>query len=722
MKTFYRFFLISVVIMAQAHTATAKEGMWIPMLLQQLNEKDMQNMGMRITAKDIYDINHSSLKDAVLLFGGGCTAEIISDEGLVLTNHHCGYRAIQSHSTIRHDYLTDGFWAMNRNEELPNPGLTVTRLVRMEDVTERMLAGVTPNMTEKERDSVIKVNGDKIKTEAENENHYKAYVRAFYYGNEFYLFVTEVFKDVRLVGAPPSDIGKFGGDTDNWMWPRHTGDFSLFRIYVDKDNRPAEYSKENVPYKPLYSIPISLKGVKENDFTFIFGFPGRTQEYVPSYAVGMITQMQNPTRIALRRQKLDIYESYMTDNPEVRIQYSAKYASLSNGWKKWIGEDRGIKKLNGIRKKQDFENAFTQWVIADPERKNRYGELLDEFKTVYDSLTLLQKQYIYLLEAGFGIEIVKAARQLEPLVDVSQNKNASGQDVMKAVAEAENKCNKFYKDYYLPIDRKVFEKMLQTYRENIPENIRPAVFRLIDNKYNGNIRKYADELFDKSLFASREKILALLSEYKKSKYKKILKDPAYRLAEDFFNYYRNNIRTQRAQLNTQIDSLMRIYMKAQMEMQPDKLFYPDANSTLRVAYGKVKPYYPRDAVFYDYRTTLRGIMEKENPDIYDYVVEDKLKQLYADKDFGKYGENGRMPVCFIATNHTTGGNSGSPALNADGELIGVNFDRDWEGTMSDLMFDPDQCRNIMLDIRYFLFIVDKFAGAGHLVREMNLVE
>ncbi len=722
MKNLYRILFISIVVAAQIQTAQAKEGMWIPMLLEQLNQKEMQDMGMRITAKDIYDINHSSLKDAILLFGGGCTAEIISDEGLVLTNHHCGYRSIQSHSTIEHDYLTDGFWAMNRNEELPNPGLTVTRLVRMEDVTQQMLEGITQSMSEKERESVLKINGDKIKAEAEKENHYKAYVRAFYYGNEFYLFVTEVFKDIRLVGAPPSNIGKFGGDTDNWMWPRHTGDFSLFRIYVNKDNEPAEYSKDNVPYKPLYSIPISLKGVKEDDFTFIFGFPGRTQEYVPSYAIEMITQMQNPTRIALRRQKLDIYESFMIDNPKVRIQYSAKYASLSNGWKKWIGEDKGIRKLNGIEKKQDYEKAFRQWVDASPERQKEYGELLNELNDVYNRTTDVQKQFIYLLEAGLGIEIVKAARQLTPLVELSQKPGVTDEELEKAVTKTKKNIGKFYKDYYQPIDQKVFVKMLQTYGDNAPEENRPAVFELIDTKYKGDIAKYAGEVFDKSMFSSEEKVNAFLAKYKKQKYKKILKDPGYQLANDFITYYRNNIQTQRAQLNTELDSLMRIYMKAQMEMEPGKRFYPDANSTLRVAYGKVKPYYPRDAVFYEYQTTLKGIMEKEDPNVYDYVVEDKLKELYANKDFGKYGEDGRMPVCFIATNHTTGGNSGSPALNADGELIGVNFDRDWEGTMSDLMFDPDQCRNIMLDIRYFLFIVDKFAGAGHLVDEMNLVE
>ncbi len=722
MKHFFKLFATTVLILFQVSVSRADEGMWIPVLLEQLNEKEMQDMGMRITAKDIYDINNSSMKDAILLFGGGCTAEIISEEGLILTNHHCGYRAIQSHSTIEHDYLTDGFWAMNREEELSNPGLKVTRLVRMEDVTGQMLQGVEEDMTQKLRDSVFKVNGDKIKGEAEKDTHYKAYVRAFYYGNEFYLFVTEIFMDIRLVGAPPSNIGKFGGDTDNWMWPRHTGDFSLFRIYVNKDNEPAEYAEDNVPYEPLYSIPISVKGVEEDDFTFIFGFPGRTQEYLPSDAIEMITEVQNPARIDLRRQKLDIYEIYMNQDPAVRIQYSAKHAGLSNGWKKWIGEDKGITKLDGVEKKLAYEQEFDEWVNSSPSLKKKYGGLLEEFDATYNELSDAQMQYVYLVEAGLGIEIVRAARRTMGLVQLSQNKDVTDEEIQTAVDGVIAGGKVFYKNYYLPIDKRVFVKMLESYRNFAREGNRPPVFDLIESKYKGDIRKYADDMYDKSMFASEEKAMAFLKKYKKSSYKKILKDPAYKLAGKFLDYYRINTQPPLTKLGAKTDSMMRIYMKAQIEMEPEKRFYPDANSTLRVSYGKVKPYFPRDAVYYEYQTTLEGIMEKEDPNIYDYVVEEKLKELYQNKDYGIYGQDGEMPVCFIATNHTTGGNSGSPALNADGELIGLNFDRCWEGTMSDLMFDPDQCRNIMLDVRYFLFLVDKFAGAGHLVDEMVLVE
>ena len=721
MKKFHTGFLI-VIFMMNSFILRADEGIWIPILLEQLNEKEMQDMGMRLTAKDIYDINNSCLKDAILLFGGGCTAEIISGEGLILTNHHCGYRQIQNHSTVEHDYLTDGFWAMNKQEELPNPGLTVTRLVRMEDVTSKMLNGVAPGMTEKQRDSVLKHNREKIEKEAVEDSVYNATVKPYFYGNEFYLSVTETFKDIRLVGAPPSNIGKFGGDTDNWMWPRHTGDFSLFRIYVNKDNQPAEYSKDNIPYKPRYFIPISVKGVKEDDFTLVFGFPGRTQEYLPSDAIKMITQVQNPERIKLRRKKLDIYESFMNDDPKIRIQYSAKHAGLSNGWKKWIGENKGINKLDGIEKKQEHEKKFEKWVNAEPERKERYGDLLPEFEKVYAELAPVQKAFIYLVEAGFRIEIVRAAQNMRTLVKLSKDKNTPTEEIQKEVNSLKENSEKFYKDYYQPIDEKVFVEMMKVYKQNVGKKFLPPIFNTIDKKYKDDIQKYADYVYGKSMFCSGKKVETFLGSYKPSKYKKILKDPAYQLANDLYGFYVSKLMPKIKNINKKLDSLMRIYMKAQMEMEPGKRFYPDANSTLRVAYGKVKSYYPRDAVHYDYLTTLEGIMEKEDPNIYDYVVEEKLKELYNKKDYGKYGRNGKMPVCFIATNHTTGGNSGSPVLDADGHLIGLNFDRDWEGTMSDLMYDPDQCRNIMLDIRYFLFIVDKYAGAKHLVDEMVLIE
>ena len=721
MKYYFKL-LISLFLFLQPLLTIADGGMWIPMLLEKLNEKEMRDMGMKITAKDIYDINNSSMKDAIFLFGGGCTASAISEEGLILTNHHCGYGAIQRLSTIENDVLTNGFWAMNRQEELPSPGLTVTRLVRMEDVTNQMLNGVEQNMTEKQRSEMLKKNSEEIVKQAKEGTHYEAFVRPFFYGNEFYLFVNEVFKDVRLVGAPPSSIGNFGGDTDNWMWPRHTGDFSLFRIYVDKNNQPAEFSPENVPYKPNYVLPVSLKGVQEDDFTFVFGFPGRTEQYLPSYAIEMITQIQNPARIDLRRQKLDIYESFMNRDALVKLQYSSKHKGLSNAWKKWIGENNGIRKLNGIEKKQQYEIEIQRWIENSGAKGQVYGQVLDKFKENYEQLSGLQLEMSYMIEAGLGIEIVRAARMLSTLEKVAQTQDVTDEQIKTEVDKARKALETFYKDYHQPVDRAVFVKMLESYRKAVPEDKLPPVFGLIADKYKGEISQYADDVFGKSIFASKSTAMDFLDKFKAKSWKKLQRDPGYDLASTLIEHYSEKIMPEISKLGNENDSLMRLYMKAQMDFEPERRFFPDANSTLRIAYGKVKPYYPRDAVFYKNYTTIEGVMEKEDPNIPDYVVDEKLKKLHHAKDYGRYGSNGTLPVCFIATNHTTGGNSGSPAFNADGHLVGLNFDRVWEGTMSDLMFDPDQCRNIMLDMRYCLFIIDKYAGASHLIDEMVIVE
>ncbi|HRW96501.1 MAG TPA: S46 family peptidase [Bacteroidales bacterium] len=721
MKYYFKL-LISLFLFLQPLLTIADGGMWIPMLLEKLNEKEMRDMGMKITAKDIYDINNSSMKDAIFLFGGGCTASAISEEGLILTNHHCGYGAIQRLSTIENDMLTNGFWAMNRQEELPSPGLTVTRLVRMEDVTNQMLNGVEQNMTEKQRSEMLKKNSEEIVKQAKEGTHYEAFVRPFFYGNEFYLFVNEVFKDVRLVGAPPSSIGNFGGDTDNWMWPRHTGDFSLFRIYVDKNNQPAEFSPENVPYKPNYVLPVSLKGVQEDDFTFVFGFPGRTEQYLPSYAIEMITQIQNPARIDLRRQKLDIYESFMNRDALVKLQYSNKHKGLSNAWKKWIGENNGIRKLNGIEKKQQYEIEIQRWIENSGAKGQVYGQVLDKFKENYEQLSGLQLEMSYMIEAGLGIEIVRAARMLSTLEKVAQTQDVTDEQIKTEVDKARKALETFYKDYHQPVDRAVFVKMLESYRKAVPEDKLPPVFGLIADKYKGEISQYADDVFGKSIFASKSTAMDFLDKFKAKSWKKLQRDPGYDLASTLIEHYSEKIMPEISKLGNENDSLMRLYMKAQMDFEPERRFFPDANSTLRIAYGKVKPYYPRDAVFYKNYTTIEGVMEKEDPNIPDYVVDEKLKKLHHAKDYGRYGSNGTLPVCFIATNHTTGGNSGSPAFNADGHLVGLNFDRVWEGTMSDLMFDPDQCRNIMLDMRYCLFIIDKYAGASHLIDEMVIVE
>jgi hypothetical protein len=701
----------------------AGEGMWIPMLLQQLNEKEMQEMGMKITADDIYSINHSSLKDAIVLFGGGCTAEIISDQGLLLTNHHCGYGSIQRHSSIEHDYLTDGFWAMSREEELPNPGLTVKLMIRMDEVTNKVLEGVTASMTEAERKAKIKENSDKLINDFENNSDYQAVIKPFFQGNAYYMIITETFKDIRLVGAPPSDIGKFGGDTDNWMWPRHTGDFSMFRIYTDKDGKPAEYSEDNIPYKPKYHFPVSVKGVDEGDFTFVFGYPARTKEYIPSYAIKMITESGNPHKIKLRQTRLDIFNKYTVNDPKVRIQYASKDARVANYWKKMIGESAGIKRLNGIEKKEAYEKEFQLWTESSSELKEKYGQLLPAFKAEYDQLEPISLAFDYLREAGLGIEVVNFARYFNNLSELSQAKNPDTEAIDKEIEKLKKRTAGFFKDYYRPIDEEVMAALLKLYDENLPQEYKPDFFNTIHTKYKNDYAAYTQYVFDKSIFDEQETLDIFLNNYEPKHYKKLKKDPAFIMAADLKNLYLLKIQPGMNVINGQLDSLQRIYMAAQMDMEPEKRFYPDANFTLRVTYGLVDGYDPKDAVHYKHFTTLKGIMEKEDPDIYDYVVEDKLKELYQNKDYGDYAdEDGTLHVCFVAKNHTTGGNSGSPVLNAEGQLVGVNFDRCWEGTMSDLMYDPNVCRNISLDIRYFLFIVDKFAGAGYLVDEMDIIK
>ncbi len=718
-----RFSILLIVFLLSFRVAYPVEGMWLPLLLEQLNEPEMKSMGMRISAEDIYSINKSSLKDAILLFGRGCTAEIISDEGLILTNHHCGYGQIQRHSSLENDYLTTGFWAMDRSQELPNPGLSVTLLIRMEDVTRRALEGVTPDMNEKAREEKIRVNIAGIEKEVVEGTRYNARVRPFYYGNEYYLFVTETYNDVRLVGAPPSNIGKFGGDTDNWMWPRHTGDFSLFRIYVDKNNEPADYSPDNVPYRPKSHLPISLKGAEKGDFTFVFGYPGTTQEYLPSFAVEMITAHENPPAIRLRGKRLDIFDNFMNQSDLVRIQYSAKHAGVANYWKKMIGENRGIKRLDAISKKQQLEQGFMQWASTTPERNARYGRIIPEFETLYNRLTELNVDETYLIEGALGIEAMRFAYSFGRLAEAAKNKNKDGAETEKIIAQLKQAAEGFFRNYHAPVDQRVFAAMMQDWFAHQETARMPAGLVKASIPYGTNYERWASDVYSRSIFADEAATMALLNGFKNRHARHIENDPLYLLARNVYQHYFDYLQPEMEKLYARRDSLQRIYMLGLMEYQPNRRFYPDANSTLRVSYGQVDDYYPRDAVHYRHYTTLEGIMEKEDPEIYDYVVEPRLKELYLQRDYGRYAApDGTMRIAFIASNHTTGGNSGSPVLNADGHLIGVNFDRNWEGTMSDLMYDPDQCRNISLDIRYCLFVIDKMAGAGHLVQEMTIVD
>ncbi len=701
--------------------AKADEGMWIPILLEKYNFEDMQKKGFKLSAEDIYSVNNASMKDAIVIFGGGCTGEMISDQGLLLTNHHCGYSQIQKHSSLENDYLTDGFWAMSQKEELSNPGLSVTFLISMAEVTDKVLANVTDNMTEAERNSVIEKNIKELIKEAVGDTHYEGRVEQFYQGNQYFIFVNEVFNDVRLVGAPPSAIGKFGGDTDNWMWPRHTGDFGLFRVYADKDGKPAEYSEDNVPLKPKKFFPISLKGVKKGDFTMVFGYPGTTQTYLPSFAVEQILNESDPNRVLIREKKLDIINEAMNSDPFIRIQYSAKAASVSNGWKKWIGEMRGLKKLDAVNKKKEYEESFKNWTENDKTLNEKYGKILDQYQAIYSGLSKYNMGMIYINEAGLGSDAVILALRLRVLENL-ENAKDNAVEIITNEAKATGKAH--FKDYNEATDKKIFAKMTELYMENIPKEMHPAYFANFDKitkKHTNKYEAFADYMFDKSVLTNEDKYNEFVENLSTKSYKKIIKDPVYVLMKDYLEIYRNTIAPEYNNYQYQLDSLDRIYMKAQMEFEKDRLFYPDANFTLRVTYGQVDNYFPKDGVEYDYFTTLDGIMEKDNPEIYDYDVPAKLKELYNAKDYGQYADaDGTIHVGFIGTNHTTGGNSGSPVLNANGELIGINFDRNWEGTMSDIMYDPDMVRNITLDIRYALFIIDKYAGAKHLIDEMEI--
>ncbi|MEI7828843.1 MAG: S46 family peptidase [Prolixibacteraceae bacterium] len=704
-------------ILLIAHSTYAVEGMWIPTLLKKYNIEEMQKMGFKLTAEDIYDVNHSSMKDAVVLFGSGCTGEVISGDGLLITNHHCGFGQIQKHSTLSHDYLTDGFWAKNRSEELTNPGLSVQFLVRMEEVSKAVMKDVKEDTADDIQKKQIAANIDVIKKEYSGKGIYQVDVKPLYYGNQYFVYVYEVFKDVRLVGAPPVSIGKFGGDTDNWVWPRHTGDFSLFRIYANKDNKPAAYSPDNVPYHPKKFFPINLKGIREGDFTMVFGFPGTTQEYIPSMAVKLLIEKSNPNKVDARTIKLDILEKQMSQDPKVRIQYASKYAGISNSWKKWQGETNGLNRLKAVDKKQSDELAFSTWFKQDSEREKKYGKILENFQKNYSELTEIQIAYdLYNETVLRGPEIFGLISRFD-LMGQAMADTAKYNKAKKSLADF---LPGYFKDYDAATDRKLLPALLKIYVERVDAKYLPEYAN--SQKFNLLNTEYIQSLFNKSPFSDSTKIKSLLANYNAKSLKKLKKDKLYQLFTSLAGHYNQNIDPVYQKLSQAILKTQKLYMAAILDMKRGERLMADANLTLRVTYGKVEGFEPKDGVYYQYFTTLKGMIEKQNPDIADYVVPEKLKKLYLAKDYGKYANStGEVPIAFCASNHTTGGNSGSPVINADGELIGVNFDRCWEGTMSDVLFDPERCRNIALDIRYALFIIDKFAGAGYLLKEMQLI-
>jgi len=718
-----KFILIIALLILRTSILFAEEGMWIPMLLEKLNIRKMQDMGLKLTAEEIYSVNNSSLKDAIVQFGGGCTGGIVSARGLILTNHHCGYGSIQRHSSLEHDYLTNGFWATSQDDELPNPGLTVTLLVRMEDVTGRVLEGIGERPSQLERSQKIKQNIENIEKEARQETGLEVKVRAFYNGNQYFLIISEVFRDIRLVGAPPSNIGNFGGDTDNWMWPRHTGDFSVFRIYAGKDNKPAEYSKENVPYQPRNYLKISLKGYQKGDFTFVFGYPANTREYLPADAVGLIALKENPLRTDLRQKRLDIIHEAMSSSRMIRIQYASKAAGIANGWKKMIGESRGIRRQDGIETKREFEKTFQSWAESDPDRNKKYGGLLTEFKNIYAEYLPVDLSNLYITEAAFGIEIVRYANNFEKLIQICQGKNIKDEELKKQLASLVKATREFFKNYQADIDKRIMVTMLSEVGTSMNSEYQPEIFQVIRQKYHSNYERYAEELFYHSILADSCDVYSFLKTFKPSKIKMLQKDPAYILSQSIYKTYQDRLQPEMIRFNSGMDSLQRLYMEGQIQMHEDVVLYPDANSTLRVAFGKVDDLSPADGIKYNYFTTLAGVMQKEDSTVYDYAVDNRLKTLFRKKDFGRYTDrDSTIHVAFISSNHTTGGNSGSPVLNSEGQMIGINFDRNWEGTQSDLMYDPSQCRNISLDIRYCLFVIDKVCGAKRLTEEMQIVE
>jgi hypothetical protein len=717
MKVFLKYFSLSLFILCCSSNSYGQEGMWIPSLLSGQNEAEMQEMGMKMTAEDIYSINEGSLKDAIVHFGGFCTGEVISDRGLLLTNHHCGYRQIQSHSSLEKNLLDEGYWASSLEDELPNPGLFARFIKEITDVTPLILKGVKKSMTEKERSNHIAKNIERVKEQMDLGPYESVDIKPFYDGYQYYALTSVRYDDVRLVGAPPSSIGKFGADTDNWVWPRHTGDFSLFRIYAGPDNEPAPYSEDNKPFRPEHHLPISLDGVDPGDFTLIFGFPGTTQEYLPAIAIQQLVEEINPARIAVRDRSLAVMDKAMKNNEEIKIQYASKFASIANYWKKWQGENLGLKRSGAVEVKKEEQDNLRKKLRSNDKWLEEYGGTLMLLEKNYkQSIAFRRADAIYGEIMNRNVDAFRIAGYCSRLLKYYDELGEDG--YVDFAGRLHPFLENVYEGYSTEVDEDLAVELLQAYQELMKPEFVPQILEDNEDKLDDFVRDY----FRLSIIPDRSVLELMDGEDIEVAVETLRKDPLITLYKSFDELYRNDVLGPLSRFLDERDSLQRQYMEAQIKVaDEDARIFPDANSTLRVGYGQVSGYSPRDGMKYLHQTYLDGVMEKYEPGDYEFDVPERLIELYNERDYGPYGEMGKMPVCFIGSNHTTGGNSGSPAIDAEGNLVGLNFDRVWEGTMSDYHYDFEICRNIMVDARYILFIIDKFGNAPHLVEEMELV-
>ncbi len=705
--------LFSFVLLFSFLILRAEEGMIIPSLVKAF-ESDMQAFGMKLTAEDLYSVNNASIKDAIIHFGGGCTAEIVSKQGLIFTNHHCGLGQIQFHSSLQNDYLQNGFWAKNLTDELPNPGLTATRIVRIEDVTTRVLEGTQALTLVSEFKAKIAANIKSLIADVKSSSGYDADIKAFDMGNSYYMLVKETFLDVRLVGAPPAFIGKFGGDTDNWVWPRHTGDFAIFRIYAGKDNKPASYDKDNVPYKPLHSLPLNLKDRKEGEFTMVYGFPGLTEQHVTSDYLEYIMNRERPAAILMREKSLEVIDAAMRASDEIRIKYASKQARISNAYKKWIGQIDGLRRLDALQKKRDFEAEFNRRADENADLRHKYFGVIEELNSSFKVYEEFNMAYAMIAEFMSAPEFLRLARSINTFANnytkYAENKEleAKREVLIKAIQS-------HFKDFDAAVDRGVFLNTIPVFRKNVGVDFLPLSMQKMNDE------RLANAIYSKSILLNEKKLIQYVEKFNAKSSKRLMKDPGYLLFVDIWDVLQSQVLPNLEIYNTQKDMHYKIYVEGKLKLFPEKNHWADANSTLRITYGKLEGSIPEDGKKYTHYTTISGIIQKYYSGNPDFELNERFLELYKAKNFGSYAQNGELWVCFSGSNHTTGGNSGSPALNAEGHLIGINFDRTWESTMSDYLFDPSRCRNIMVDIRYVLWVVDVYAGAGHLLDEMELV-